>query len=97
MTLPSFRDAQEVYEIRAALEALAARRFVEHADASQRALLRAAFDELERATTAGGDTVALLTAKDGFYEVLIDGRRTARCVRCSPGCTLASAPSAGGS
>ena len=74
MTLPWLRDLRrEIYDIRAALEALAARRFVEHADTSRRRRLRGAFDELERVTIAGGDTVALLTAKDRFYDVLIDG------------------------
>jgi DNA-binding GntR family transcriptional regulator len=66
-------EAAELYEVRAALEPLAARRFVEHASDSQVAALRNAFDELERVTRADGDIRALLRAKDRFYDVLLKG------------------------
>ena len=73
VTLPSLRDAREIYDIRAALETLAARRFIEHADDGRHAALRGAFEELQGVTAGGGSMVELLTAKDGFYDVLIDG------------------------
>jgi DNA-binding GntR family transcriptional regulator len=82
VSLPSLQDAREVYDIRAALEALAVRRFVERAGDEQRAALRRAFDELERVTGADGDMVELLAAKDAVYDVLLDGteNRTLRPV-----------------
>jgi DNA-binding GntR family transcriptional regulator len=73
VALPTLREAQEVYDIRAALEVLAVRRFVEHADDDQRAALRRAFEELERVTRSDGGMVELLAAKDAFYDVLLDG------------------------
>jgi DNA-binding GntR family transcriptional regulator len=82
VAVPSLRDAQEIYDIRAALEALAVQRFVKQADDDRRAALRRAFDELERVTHAGGDMVDLLAAKDAFYDVLLGGteNRTLRTV-----------------
>src|SRR5262249_31440265 len=71
VAVPSAQEAAELYEVRAALEALAARRFVEHAGPELVAELHAAFAEIERVTRDGGDIRAMLQAKDRFYDVLL--------------------------
>ncbi len=75
VAVPTAEEAAELYEVRAALESLAARRFVEHASGSQVEALRAAFAEVERVMSAGddADTLAMLKAKDLFYDVLLKG------------------------
>jgi DNA-binding GntR family transcriptional regulator len=73
VAVPTAEEAAELYEVRAALEALAARRFVEHAGADDLRELRAAFAELEQVTVEGGDIRAMLRAKDRFYDVLLRG------------------------
>jgi DNA-binding GntR family transcriptional regulator len=74
VAVPSDEEAAELYEVRAALEALAARRFVAHASDSQVRALRAAFDEVEEAMTVdGGEILPMLHAKDRFYDVLLKG------------------------
>jgi DNA-binding GntR family transcriptional regulator len=73
VAVPTAKEAVELYEVRAALEALAARRFVEHAGADEVRELRAAFAELEQVTVEGGDIRAMLDAKDRFYDVLLRG------------------------
>lgn len=70
---PTPQEAVELYELRAALEALAVRKFVELASDAQVAELRAAADELERAVAGRSGTIALLRAKDRFYDVLLRG------------------------
>jgi DNA-binding GntR family transcriptional regulator len=74
VAVPSAEEAAELYEVRAALEGLAARRFVEHAGPEEVAELRAALAELELVTD-GGDIRAMLRAKDRFYDVLLRGSR----------------------
>jgi DNA-binding GntR family transcriptional regulator len=75
VAIPTAEEAAELYEVRAALEALAARRFVEHASESQIRALRAAFDQVAEVMAAGddADTLAMLQAKDLFYAVLLKG------------------------
>ena len=73
VAVPSAQEAAELYEVRAALEALAARRFVAHATPADLAQLREAFAEIERVTHDGGDIRAMLAAKDRFYDVLLRG------------------------
>jgi DNA-binding GntR family transcriptional regulator len=75
VAVPSAQEAAELYEVRAALEALAARRFVEHATLDEVEELAAALAELERVTADGGEIRALLQAKDRFYDVLLRGSR----------------------
>ena len=70
---PSPEEAADLYEVRAALEGLAARKFVERASDDQVRALRAAFVEVERVTHDGGDIRSMLQAKDRFYDVLLDG------------------------
>jgi GntR family transcriptional regulator, trigonelline degradation regulator len=72
VAVPSPKEAAEVYEVRALLEGAAARRFAERATEKHLEALQTAFREIERAALAN-DPMSLLTAKDQFYEVLVDG------------------------
>jgi DNA-binding GntR family transcriptional regulator len=79
VTSLSASDAADIYEMRAALEALAVRRFVQRADPEHVRALRAAVDEIAR-TASGSDGSGCdggardqLVAKDRFYEVLMAG------------------------
>src|SRR5437879_3411434 len=65
-------DAADLYEMRAALEALAVQRFVQRATPEQVAALRAAVTEIER-TASSSDSLKQLDAKDEFYRVLFTG------------------------
>jgi len=75
VAVPTAEEAAELYEVRAALESLAARRFVEHASESQVAALRAAYEEVARVMSVGdaADTLAMIQSKDLFYDVLLKG------------------------
>ncbi|HEY2191182.1 MAG TPA: GntR family transcriptional regulator [Actinomycetospora sp.] len=74
VTSLSASDAADIYEMRAALEALAVRRFVQRADPDHVRALRAAVDEIARtASGPDGEALAQLEAKDRFYEVLMAG------------------------
>jgi GntR family transcriptional regulator, trigonelline degradation regulator len=65
-------EARELYAIRAVLEGLAARLFVEHASAAQTASLEAALDRVGAAYQAG-DAEEVLDAKNRFYDALFEG------------------------
>jgi DNA-binding GntR family transcriptional regulator len=73
VVVPTPEQAAEIYEVRSALESLAARKFVATATAEQLAQLRAAADEFERTADAGADISTLLKSKDAFYGVLFGG------------------------
>jgi GntR family transcriptional regulator, trigonelline degradation regulator len=62
-------EANEIYEVRAVLEPLAARGFVERGAEPQVHALREALEELRRAE---GDVPAMLQAKSRFYDVLVE-------------------------
>ena len=64
------REATQLYELRSSLEGLAGRLFVERASDRQVAQLRAAFEQIRKASRKSGD---LLEAKDLFYDVLFEG------------------------
>lgn len=73
---PSLQDAIDLYEVRASLESLVVTRFVERASDEEVEALRATvagYAAVARRTT---DIFALLTAKEGFYEVLIRGAQS---------------------
>ena len=70
---PSPQEAEDLYAVRGALEALAVRRFIERAGDEQVAALRATLSEIERACVEGGDIKEMLRAKDDFYDVLLAG------------------------
>jgi len=72
VTALSADDAADLYEMRASLEALAVRRFVQRATPEQVAELRAAVEEIER-TARSAEPQVRLEAKDRFYEVLFRG------------------------
>lgn len=70
---PSLREAEELYEVRAALEGMATRQFTERASDAQVKLVEQAFEDLAAASQAGGSSAELLQAKNRFYEILWEG------------------------
>jgi GntR family transcriptional regulator, trigonelline degradation regulator len=74
VVVPSAKEAADLYEVRAALEALACRLFVRRASEAQVKQLRRAFREIERLSKRrGADIQEMLAAKDDFYDVLLTG------------------------
>lgn len=67
-------EARELYAIRAVLEGLGARIFVEQASAAQIAKLLGTVDEVE-AAYANGDAPQIIAAKNRFYAVLFEAAR----------------------
>ena len=65
--------AAQVYQVRAELEGFAAVLFVANASDQQRAELRAAVAEVERAVREDGAITAILAAKNQVYQVLFAG------------------------
>lgn len=65
-------EAVWLYEVRASLEALAARSFAERATAADRKRISAAVKDVETRLD-GADMVSLLVVKDQFYDALLDG------------------------
>lgn len=72
----SAAEAADLYEVRAALEELAAECFVKRATLVEKRRLTAAVDHLERQTKTG-DMRAVLRAKDKFYDLLFEGAHNA--------------------
>jgi DNA-binding GntR family transcriptional regulator len=70
---PSPVEAQDLYAVRASLESLAVRRFIERASEANVDALRATVDEMEAVALGDGDMLTLLQAKDRFYDVLLEG------------------------
>jgi len=74
---PTPEEARHLYEVRAALEALAGRLFVRNASEGDRRELRARLAELERVAAGtpdpDPDPRELLAAKHRFYEALLAG------------------------
>lgn len=68
-------EARDLYAIRAVLEGLAARLFVEQADGTQIARLEQALTVLEKAY-ARGEVDKMLETKNSFYEALFEGARS---------------------
>jgi DNA-binding GntR family transcriptional regulator len=73
VVVPTPEEAADLYDVRASLEALAARRFVERASAEQLEALGEAVAAFESVVAAGGSTLELLHAKDAIYDVLLAG------------------------
>jgi DNA-binding GntR family transcriptional regulator len=69
----SEEEAADIYEMRVALEGLAAHRFIERATPQKVAELRAAFEGYVAAAPSEGDNLDRLRAKDAFYKVLFEG------------------------
>jgi len=74
---PSYKEAADLYEIRAALEAIVVRRFIERASQEVIDELTLALERFEKVVAETTDTVALLEANAGYYRVLIDGAQSA--------------------
>lgn len=72
VTVLSRDEIAQLFEVRAALEALAAERFAERADADERALLSESCDAVAEAY-AGEDVERWIAAKDAFYDALLAG------------------------
>jgi DNA-binding GntR family transcriptional regulator len=70
---PSKEEATDLYAVRESLEALAVRRFIERAPEEKVEALRETVTGIEAVSENDGDMLALLRAKDRFYEVLLDG------------------------
>jgi DNA-binding GntR family transcriptional regulator len=70
VTSVSPQEAQQLYQVRSALEALAGRLFVQHASAAQRKALARALERIEKLTAKGQPVLA---AKDAFYDTLFEG------------------------
>ena len=68
---PSRERAQQLYEVRAELEGMAAELFTERAGDAERAALRTAFAAVAESAARDGD--GMLAAKDELYRILIDG------------------------
>jgi DNA-binding GntR family transcriptional regulator len=73
VVVPTPEEAEELYEVRSALEQLTVRNFVARAPDEQVATLRRTAEEFAGVVEQGGDTQALLRAKDSFYDALFAG------------------------
>ena len=73
-------EAVQIYEVREALEALAAQGFAERASDAERAALRAVIVSLEAASVSATRD-ALLDHKRDFYAILLQGCRNAYAAR----------------
>ncbi|HEY0185076.1 MAG TPA: GntR family transcriptional regulator [Rhodopila sp.] len=80
VTLLSAAEASQVYEVRAALEALAGENFAERASDGERAELRRIYESLA-AMRPGAGRQALLDVKRAFYDVLLRGCRNGYVAR----------------
>jgi DNA-binding GntR family transcriptional regulator len=80
VTSLSAAEATQVYEVRAALEALAGENFAERASDEERAELRRAYEVLAAMGPDSGRQ-ALLDIKRAFYDVLLRGCRNAYAAR----------------
>ena len=72
VTSISVQEVRDIYEVRISLESLAGRGFTLHATPDQRAALRAKLGELA-ALDLQEDKAALLTLKNQFYDILVEG------------------------
>ncbi|HEX5014317.1 MAG TPA: GntR family transcriptional regulator [Candidatus Limnocylindrales bacterium] len=77
VSVPSLDDAIDLYEVRAALESLVVRRFVERATDAEVSDLGRAVDEFADAAANLQEIREILAIKDRFYTVLIAGARSA--------------------
>ena len=69
-------QARDLYDVRALLEGLAARRFVERATPQDFAALKAAMRNIEATLSSSADVTDRVHAKDVFYDVLFRGARS---------------------
>lgn len=76
VAVPTREEAAEMYEIRAVLESLLVRFFIERASDEQVRSLREAVEEIAEETARGDDVYDLLASKDRFYDVLEEGAKS---------------------
>jgi DNA-binding GntR family transcriptional regulator len=76
VSAPTIAEASDLYEVRAVMESLLVRYFVHRASDEEVSALHAAIDVYEAETNETTETLALLNAKEGFYEVLLKGARS---------------------
>jgi DNA-binding GntR family transcriptional regulator len=76
VTSPSLEDAEDLYEVRAALESLVVRRFIDRASDAEVARLVATVDDMAAQLPEAGTIVDFLKIKDEFYDVLLAGARS---------------------
>lgn len=76
VAVPTREEAAEMYEIRAVLESLLVRFFIERASDEQVQRLRETVEEIAEETARGDDVYDLLASKDRFYEVLEEGAKS---------------------
>jgi DNA-binding GntR family transcriptional regulator len=72
---PSAAEAREIYEVRAVLEAMAARSFVARATDQEVAELRARLEDIRRIPPEKCTSIRMLAAKTHFYDVLLECAR----------------------
>ncbi len=72
VTVLSRQDVEGLFEVRAAMEALAAERFAERATPAERAELAASCDAVEAAYSTE-EPESWINAKDAYYDVLLKG------------------------
>lgn len=70
---PTYEEARDLYEVRAALESLIVARFVERADDSQVQRLHDAVEGFAARVDEGDGVVDILESKGAFYDVLLEG------------------------
>lgn len=71
-------EAADIYQMRAVLEGLAVRRFIERANETDVVELRSIVDDLQRAAEHGVGAAGGLKTKDRFYRVLLRGAKSPR-------------------
>ncbi|WP_293697399.1 GntR family transcriptional regulator [uncultured Agrococcus sp.] len=73
---PSLEDAEDLYEVRAALESLVVRRFISRANENEFVTLEASVERMAAKLDEEPAVIDFLRAKDEFYEVLLAGARS---------------------
>lgn len=73
VTVLSEEEAADIYDMRIALEGLAAQRFIERAAPQQVTELREACEGYAEAASTDDENLDRLRAKDAFYKVLFEG------------------------
>ncbi|MCX7521002.1 GntR family transcriptional regulator [Microbacterium sp. STN6] len=76
VSIPSAEEAADLYEIRAVLESLLVRHFVDRVDDDDVARLVASVDEYDHVVATSTDVREILAAKDRFYAVLLAGAQS---------------------
>lgn len=77
VTAPSLREAEDLYEVRSALETILIEHFIVGATDRQIAELSSAVDGFAAEAARATDFRRVLDAKDGFYRVLFEGAGSA--------------------